>query len=104
MFGFFISQSYLLILFAISFGVVNFATVAPTVKLASDYFKELSVGAVIGWLYLSHQMGSAIGSFLPGILFEMTGGYDISFYASILLLIIAASMSMLLPSPKNLVK
>lgn len=103
-FGFFISQSHLLIFFAISFGVVNFATVAPTVKLASDYFKELSVGAIIGWLYLSHQMGSAIGSFLPGVLFEMTGGYDISFYASILLLIIAASMSMLLPAPQQVVK
>jgi MFS family permease len=103
-FGFFISQSHLLIIFAISFGVVNFATVAPTVKLATDYFKELSVGAVIGWLYLSHQLGSAIGSFLPGVLFEMTGGYDISFYASILLLIIATCMSMLLPSPEQVVK
>jgi len=104
LFGFVISQSHLLILFAISFGVVSFATVAPTVKLATDYFKDLSVGAVIGWLFLSHQVGSALGSLIPGVLFEMTGGYDISFIASILLLLIASGMCMLLPSTKHVVK
>ena len=97
LFGFFISQSHLLIIFAISFGVVNFATVAPTVKLATDYFKNLSVGAVVGWLYLSHQLGSALGSFLPGILFDLTGAYDVSFVASIFLLIAAVIFSLLLP-------
>jgi len=103
LFGFVISQSHLLILFAISFGVVSFATVAPTIKLATDYFKELSAGAVIGWLFLSHQVGSALGSLIPGVLFELTGGYDISFIASILLLIIASGMCMLLPSSKPIV-
>ena len=103
LFGFFISQSHLLIIFAISFGVVNFATVAPTVKLATDYFKNLSVGAVVGWLYLSHQLGSALGSFLPGILFDLTGAYDISFIASIILLIVASIFSILLPSTEHVV-
>jgi predicted MFS family arabinose efflux permease len=101
LFGFFISQSHLLIIFAISFGVVNFATVAPTVKLATDYFKNLSVGAVVGWLYLSHQLGSALGSFLPGILFDLTGAYDVSFIASIFLLIAAAIFSILLPTTEQ---
>lgn len=97
LFGFFISQSHLLILFAISFGVVNFATVAPTMKLATEYFKHLSVGAVIGWIYLSHQLGSALGSFVPGVLFDLTGSYDMSFIASIILLIGASALSMMLP-------
>ncbi|OLN22077.1 MFS transporter [Domibacillus antri] len=97
LFGFFIEQSHLLIIFAISFGVVNFATVAPTIKLATEYFKHFSVGAIIGWIYLSHQFGSAIGSFIPGLLFDATGGYEISFIASIILLIGAAVMSFLLP-------
>lgn len=101
LFGFFISQSHLLIIFAISFGVVNFATVAPTVKLATDYFKNLSVGAVVGWLYLSHQLGSALGSFLPGILFDLTGAYDVSFIASIFLLIAAVIFSLLLPTTED---
>lgn len=99
LFGFFISQSHLLIMFAISFGVVNFATVAPTMKLATEYFKHLSVGAVIGWIYLSHQLGSALGSFVPGVLFDLTGSYDSSFIASIVLLAGASALSILLPKP-----
>jgi MFS family permease len=100
-FNFFISQSYLLLLFAISFGIVDFATVAPTVKLATEYFKHLSVGVVIGWLFLSHQIGSAIGSYIPGLLYDVTGSYDISFIYSIILLIGASVLSFLLPAVAN---
>jgi predicted MFS family arabinose efflux permease len=100
-FNFFISQSYLLLLFAISFGIVDFATVAPTVKLATEYFKHLSVGVVIGWLFLSHQIGSAIGSYIPGLLYDVTGNYDISFIYSIILLLGASALSFLLPAVVN---
>jgi MFS family permease len=100
-FNFFISQSYLLLIFAISFGIVDFATVAPTVKLATEYFKHLSVGVVIGWLFLSHQIGSAIGSYIPGLLYDVTGNYDISFIYSIVLLIGASVLSFLLPAVAN---
>lgn len=96
-FGIVVNQSYILMLFAISFGIVDFATVAPTVKLATDYFKHYSVGIVIGWIFLSHQMGSALGSYLPGLLYDITGAYDISFIYSILLLLAAATFSFLLP-------
>jgi predicted MFS family arabinose efflux permease len=97
LFGFFIERSHLLILFAISFGIVDFATVAPTVKLATEYFQTMSVGVVIGWLFLSHQMGAALGSFLPGVLFDWTGGYMISFVVSIVVLVAATVMSLSLP-------
>lgn len=100
--GIFITQSHLLLIFAISFGIVNFATVAPTIKLATDYFQGTSVGSVIGWLFLGHQFGAALGSFIPGVLFEMTGGYTISFVASIILLIIASYMSIRLPKNQTL--
>ncbi len=102
--GIFITQSHLLLIFAISFGIVNFATVAPTIKLATDYFQGASVGSVIGWLFLGHQFGAALGSFIPGVLFEMTGGYTISFVASIILLVIASYMSIRLPKTQTLQK
>jgi MFS family permease len=97
MLGFFLSESYLLILFAISFGIVDFATVAPTVKLATDYFRQMPVGVILGWLYLSHQLGSAIGAYLPGLLFDLTGGYTSSFVYSMILLVGAACLSFMLP-------
>jgi predicted MFS family arabinose efflux permease len=56
---------------------------------------------VIGWLFLSHQIGSAIGSYIPGLLYDVTGGYDISFIYSIILLIGASALSFLLPAVAN---
>ena len=99
--GIFVTQSHLLLIFAVSFGIVNFATVAPTIKLATEYFQHLSVGSVIGWLFLGHQLGAALGSFIPGVLFEITGGYTISFVASIVLLIVASYMSIRLPKAQT---
>jgi predicted MFS family arabinose efflux permease len=58
---------YLLMAFAILFGLVDFATVAPTSMLATPYFKRYSVGVVPGWLYLARQIGSALGAYLPGV-------------------------------------
>ncbi|MFC3884946.1 MFS transporter [Bacillus songklensis] len=96
--GFVIDKSWLLFAFAVMFGVVDFATVAPTIKLASEYFKHISVGTVIGWLYLSHQIGSALGSYVPGVLFDLSGGYDVSILSSIGFLVIAAALSFILPA------
>ncbi len=97
MFGFFLSDTSLLFIFAISFGIVDFATVAPTVKLATEYFRHLPVGQIIGWIFLSHQFGAAIGAYLPGLLFDFSGSYTSSFIYSIILLIGAAYLSYRLP-------
>ncbi|WP_221563486.1 MFS transporter [Alkalihalobacillus sp. TS-13] len=91
----------LLIIFGISFGIVDFSTVAPTIKLATDYFKNYSIGLVVGGIFLSHQIGAALGSYLPGLLYDMTGNYQQSLIYSILVLIAAAVMSFMLPKPEN---
>jgi MFS family permease len=95
--GLFLSDSSLLILFAISFGIVDFATVAPTVKLATQYFKGQSVGVILGWLFLSHQFGAALGAYLPGVVFDLTGNYTSSFIYSLILLVGASYLCFMLP-------
>ncbi|WHY98536.1 MFS transporter [Peribacillus simplex] len=89
----------LLLIFAVLFGLVDFATVAPTQLMATQYFKDYSVGFILGWLFLSHQIGSSLGAYLPGLLYNHLGNYNISFYFSILVLIIASILSVLLPEP-----
>ncbi|WP_442598403.1 MFS transporter [Neobacillus sp. D3-1R] len=66
-------------------------------KLLSDYYKGQSVGLLTGWLFMSHQLGSALGSYLPGVLFDQTDSYQISFLFAIILLIAAGFFSALLP-------
>lgn len=87
----------LLLVFAVLFGLVDFATVAPTQLLATQYFKRYSVGLILGWLFLSHQIGSALGAYLPGLFYSATGSYSMSFYISIALLAVASLFTLLLP-------
>ncbi|WP_269082472.1 MFS transporter [Aneurinibacillus tyrosinisolvens] len=93
----FLEHSWLLVLFSISFGLVDFSVVAPTLKLLSSYFPTGAIGMVTGLLYMSHQLGSALGSYLPGILFDKTNSYQISFEISFILLIIASIVSVCFP-------
>ncbi|RAL26391.1 MFS transporter [Thermoflavimicrobium daqui] len=93
----FLHYPILLYLFSFSFGLVDFATVAPTIKLISTYFEKQPIGLITGWLFFSHQIGSALGSYLPGLLFDWSRSYQLSFSISIALLIIAGMLSVFLP-------
>jgi len=89
----------LLLIFAVLFGLVDFATVAPTQLLAAEYFKKYSIGFIVGCLSLSHQVGSALGAYVPGYFYNLSGNYNIALYISILILAAASIMNFLLPEP-----
>lgn len=82
-----------LFVFAIAFGLVDFATVAPTTLFASQHFSQYSLGFVFGLLTMSHQIGSALGSYVPGWLYTVTGSYFDAFASAVALLGIAAASS-----------
>lgn len=95
-------NTVLLLLFAAIFGFVDFATVAPTSLLVTQYFKDYSIGFIVGCLSLSHQIGSALGAYIPGLLFSNYGNYNLSLYFSIFIVLIAAGMNLLLPEPNQI--
>lgn len=97
-------EPVVLLLFAALFGLVDFATVAPTQMLITQYFRGHSVGQILGWLFFSHQVGSALGAYIPGLLHHHTGGYALSFVASIVLLVAASVVNLILPEPDRDVK
>ncbi|WP_458413313.1 MFS transporter [Schinkia sp. CFF1] len=92
----------LLLAFSVLFGLVDFATVAPTQLLATQLFKQYSIGFIVGCLSLGHQVGSALGSYLPGLFFSMTGYYDLALYLSIIILVAATFLNLLLPEPEKM--
>lgn len=94
-------QVHLLFIFAIVFGLVDFATVVPTQFLATRYFENYSVGLILGWIFLSHQIGSALGAYIPGVFYDISGGYQFSIYMAIILCIVASILSILLPKSKE---
>ncbi|MFC4453151.1 MFS transporter [Deinococcus sonorensis] len=83
--------------FGMVFGLVDFAVLAPTQVLASRLFEGHSVGTVFGLLSLSHQLGSALGAYLPGVLYDLTGSYTVAFLAAAAGLVLGSLLSFSVP-------
>lgn len=86
-----------LIGFALLFGLVDYATVAPTQWLAAHYVDPRTVGLAFGCLNAVHQLGSAIGAWLPGLVFDATGSYDGVLATSAVVLAVASLTCLTLP-------
>jgi MFS family permease len=89
----FVHAALALFVFAVAFGMVDFATVPPTTTLATTLFGRRSGGTVIGLVSLSHQIGSAAGSYAGGLVHDWAGGYGLFFGAAAALCVVAAAMS-----------
>jgi predicted MFS family arabinose efflux permease len=79
--------------FAVIFGLADFATVPPTTSLARSIFSRGLWAFALGLISAAHQVGSALGAFLGGWLFDHTGSYTHSFTSGAALLVVAAVMS-----------
>jgi MFS family permease len=94
--------------FAAIFGLNYISTVPPTTTLTANIFGRLSVGALSGWIFFSHQVGSAIGAWAGGAIFDATGSYAWAFLSAAVLAFIASGLSLLIkevpisarPSPR----
>jgi MFS family permease len=60
-------------------GITMAGTGSMTSALTADLYGRFSVSSVFGLIFLVHQTGAAIGSWLAGALFEVTGGYGVAF-------------------------
>ncbi len=76
------------------FGLNYISTVPPTTTLTANIFGRYSVGELSGWIFLSHQVGSALGAALAGWIYEWTGGYEIAFVSAALMGFVAAGLAL----------
>jgi sugar phosphate permease len=82
-----------LALFVIVFGFSYFATVPLVSGAVADLFGSLSMGGILGLIWLSHAMGQAVGPFVAGFAYDHWGSYTFAFLLSALLLFLAAALS-----------
>jgi len=68
-----------ILMVAVLGGVTMAGTGSMTSALTADIYGRFSVSSVFGLIFLVHQTGAAIGSWLAGALFETTGGYGAAF-------------------------
>jgi MFS family permease len=87
------STAALLVVAALG-GTSMSGTLAMTSALTADIFGRLSVGSIFGTIFVVHQGGAALGSWLGGLLFELTGGYGAAFTVASVQLLAAAIVSL----------
>lgn len=89
-----VNDTLTLNIFAVIFGMSYIATVPPTSALAAQIFGRLSVGVIFGTIFMSHQIGGALGSFITGFIFDTTGSYHYGLLFGAILCFVAAGLSL----------
>jgi MFS family permease len=79
---------------AIAGGITLAGSMSMTSVLTADIYGRYSVGSILGVIFLVHQTGAALGSWLAGALFEATGGYGAMFAIASILLAAAGLVSL----------
>jgi predicted MFS family arabinose efflux permease len=64
-------------LFSAAIGFLWLSTVPPTNAIVAQVFGVRFFGMLSGFVFLSHQVGSFLGVWLGGRLFDATGSYDL---------------------------
>jgi predicted MFS family arabinose efflux permease len=77
-------------LFSAVFGLLWLSTVPLTSGLVARMFGAQHLGMLFGLVFFSHQIGAFLGSWLGGLMYDLTGNYDAMWYASVALGLLAA--------------
>jgi predicted MFS family arabinose efflux permease len=80
--------------FAAVMGVLWLSTVPPTNAVVAQIFGVQYLSMLGGFVFLSHQIGSFLGVWLGGRLYDSTGSYDIVWWIAVALGIFAALINL----------
>ena len=81
-------------IFASVMGLLWLSTVPPTNAIVAQIFGVAHLSMLGGFVFFSHQIGSFMGVWLGGVLYDKTGSYDIVWYIAIALGIFAALINL----------
>jgi MFS family permease len=81
-------------IFAAVMGTLWLSTVPPTNATIAQIFGVAHLSMLGGFVFFSHQIGSFLGVWLGGFLYDRTGSYDVVWYISIALGIFAAIVNL----------
>jgi len=81
-------------IFASVMGLLWLSTIPPTNAVVAQIFGIQHMSMLGGFIFFSHQIGSFLGVWLGGYLYDRTGSYDIVWYLAIALGIFAALVNL----------
>jgi len=80
--------------FASVMGLLWLSTIPPTNALVAQIFGVAHLSMLSGFVFLGHQVGSFLGVWLGGFLYDRTGSYDVVWYIAIALGVFAALINL----------
>jgi len=80
--------------FSAVMGLLWLSTVPPTNATVAQIFGVAHLSMLGGFVFFSHQVGSFMGVWLGGLLYDRTGSYDIVWYLAIALGVFAAIVNL----------
>lgn len=80
-------------IFGIAMGLLWLSTVPLTNGTVATMFGVRNLSMLAGIVFLFHQLGSFLGGWLGGYLYDTTGSYDLVWQISILLSLLAAALN-----------
>jgi len=75
-------------------GLLWLSTIPPTNAVVAQIFGIQHLSMLGGFIFFSHQIGSFLGVWLGGYLYDRTGSYDIVWYISIVLGVFAGLVNL----------
>ncbi|MEM6421784.1 MAG: MFS transporter, partial [Pseudomonadota bacterium] len=78
------------VIFSGVIGILWLSTVPLTSALVATMFGARALGTLYGIVFLSHQVGSFLGVYIGGRVYDATGSYDMVWYAAIALGVFSA--------------
>ncbi|MDP3799263.1 MAG: MFS transporter [Polaromonas sp.] len=81
-------------IFASVMGLLWLSTIPPTNAVVAQIFGIQHMSMLGGFIFFSHQIGSFLGVWLGGYLYDRTGSYDIVWYIAIALGVFAALVNL----------
>ena len=79
-------------LFSIVTGFLWLATVPPTSGLVAQMFGLKHMGTLYGIVFLNHQLGSFLGVWIGGYLYDTTGSYDNVWWSAAAIALVTAAI------------
>jgi predicted MFS family arabinose efflux permease len=80
------------LIFGAAMGVLWLSTVPPTAQLVSVMFGNRYLAMLFGFVFLSHQVGGAVGILLGGWIFTATGSYLPVWWGGVVLALMATAL------------
>jgi len=78
------------LLFSAAIGITWLSTVPLTAGIVAQVFGPKYIATLFGFVFLSHQIGSFLGAWLGGKIFDQFGSYDIVWWLGVALALFAA--------------